>query len=156
MKFNILLILEMVTHLAQEHIVRLVLGRHEHDKYAIEELQTLERGHAHIKKDAEQNWHGNVTEQRGQQHGAADGQEDQNVGHPLLAHSQELWLLARGRALRFQFQRVHVVDAQHGGSHEPEDGHILIFYVCLKPAFYLVFVKLFCIIMITRKNHSQK
>lgn len=46
-------------------MVGLVLGRHEHDGYPVEELQALERSHPHVQEHSEQNRHGDVTENRG-------------------------------------------------------------------------------------------
>lgn len=71
-------------HLAQEHVVGLVLGGHEHDEDAVKELEALEGGHAHVEEHAEQHRHGDVAEQRRDEHGQADRHEDEHVRDALL------------------------------------------------------------------------
>lgn len=43
--------------------------------------------------------------------------------HPLLPNSQELRLFSRCRALRFQFQRIDMINRQHSGGHKPRQPH---------------------------------
>lgn len=39
-------------YLSQEHVIGLILGRHEHDQQPIVELESLERRRTHVQKDA--------------------------------------------------------------------------------------------------------
>jgi len=132
-------------HLAQEHVVWLILEGHEHDEDAVEELQTFEGGGAHVKEHSEQNRHGDVAKNRGQRHGQTNHQKDHNVGDALLPDvlkrrikleklsiflfkrvlpdSQKLWLLARSCTLRLKFKRIDVVDGEDSCSHKPWQTH---------------------------------
>ncbi len=112
-------------HSPQVGIVGLVLLRHEEQQDAVEELEAVERRHAHVQEDSVQHRHGDLPQQRAHGHGGADRHEDGDVGHALLADAQELRLLAGRRRLGLARQRLDVVDGQHGGGHEPgqaEDG----------------------------------
>ena len=110
-----------ISYLAQEHVIGLILDRHEHNENAIEELQPLQGAESHVEEHPEQNGHRNVGEQRSQQNRTANHEENQNVGDTLLPDTQELGLLARGCCLGLQLQTVDVTDAQDSGSHEPEE-----------------------------------
>ena len=64
-----------------------------------------------------------MSQHRREQDRAADHQKDQDMGGSLLADTEELWLFTGRRALRFQFQRVHVIDREHGCRDEPRQSH---------------------------------
>lgn len=80
-------------YLSQEHVVGLVLSRHEHDGYPVEELQALERSHPHVQEHSEQHRHGDVTEDRGDGHRETDHQKYQDVRNALLPVKQYILML---------------------------------------------------------------
>lgn len=71
-------------HLAQEHVVRLVLKRHEHDEDAVKELQTLQWGDTHVEEHAEQHRHRDVAQHRRQRHWQTNHGKNHDVSRTLL------------------------------------------------------------------------
>lgn len=86
-------------------------------------MQSFEGGDSHVQEHPEQHRHGDVAQHGRQEDGHTDGEEYQNVRHPLLPDAQELGLVSGCRTFRFQLQGVHVVDGEHGGGHEPRQTH---------------------------------
>ena len=54
-----------------------------------------------------------------EQHGQTNHEEDENTGHALFTHAQELGSFAGRRRFRLLLQRHDVGDRQDGSGHEP-------------------------------------
>ena len=77
------------SYLAEESVIRLVLGRHEHDQDPVEELEAFERADTHVEEHSEQHRHGDHSQQGRHQHGQADRSEDEHVRHTVLSVEED-------------------------------------------------------------------
>ena len=62
----------------------MVLDRHEEEEDAVEELDPVDRGHAHVEEDAEENGRGDELEDGGQGHRQAEQHGDHGEGQALV------------------------------------------------------------------------
>lgn len=138
-----------LTHPGDVGLTGVVLGWHQQEQDAVEELDAKEGGDSHVEEDAKEHGQGDVLQDGLHEDGDTCGGEEgsgrpaggtelsgpalgappqltdehchQQAADALLLHLQDLGLLARGRGLAHDSEGVGVGDGADGGGTEP--GH---------------------------------
>lgn len=93
--------------------VGLVLHGHKQEQSSLIQLNSSESRDTHVEENSVEHWHGDLPEDVGGQDRETDDQESDDSGDALFADSDELGDFSWSFALRFDLQRIDVIDGQH-------------------------------------------
>jgi len=90
--------------LTQVVVLRLIFDGHEEEERPLEELHLGQSRVAHVEEDSVEYGHRDVRQERREEDGESDGEENQQIGHPLLTNSKKCGFLPWSSGFRVHFE----------------------------------------------------